>query len=223
MLSRRRLGAPVLACLVSLTGGSAALGGSRFFTFQGTKPGDQLGIAVAGVQDVDHDGFDDIVVGAWQTETGRPGYAQVRSGRTGEVLFQWTGSAAGDLFGKAVAGAGDVNQDGYPDVLVGAPFKDGADFNAGAVDVYSGQDGKELYEFDGRSESDKFGSAVSAAATSTATATRTSSSARPETTATASTRASPWCAPVATDRSCSSFAAIKPTIRSVTPSPPPAT
>jgi hypothetical protein len=163
MLPRRRLGAPVLACLVSLTGGSAALGGSRFFTFQGTKPGDQLGIAVAGVQDVDHDGFDDIIIGAWQTETGRPGYAQVRSGRTAEVLFQWTGSAAGDLFGKAVAGAGDVNQDGYPDVLVGAPFKDGADFNAGAVDVYSGQNGKELYEFDGHSESDKFGSAVSAA------------------------------------------------------------
>jgi len=38
--------------------------------------------------------------------------------------IQWTGTAAGDQLGEAVAGVGDVTSDGYDDVVLGAPYAD---------------------------------------------------------------------------------------------------
>ena len=101
---------------------SAETGGAVFL-----GAGD-AGRSVAGVGDVDGDGRDDVLIGAPETDGpgAKSGVAVLfTGGPTGEQALTegavLSGSAAGDRAGFAVAGAGDVNQDGFDDVLVGAP------------------------------------------------------------------------------------------------------
>ncbi|WP_353717493.1 T9SS type A sorting domain-containing protein [Dyadobacter sp. 676] len=57
--------------------------------------------------------------------------------------FSKEGDIASNFVGKTVAGAGDINGDGYSDVLVGAPaYNNGQAVDAGAVFVYYGNNGK---------------------------------------------------------------------------------
>ena len=60
--------------------------------------------------------------------------------------FTFNGAAADYYLGRSVAGAGDVNQDGFDDVIVGAYHIDpGGTFYAGSAYVYSGKDGTKLW------------------------------------------------------------------------------
>jgi len=83
-----------------------------------------FGVAVAGVGDVNGDGYGDLVSGASTASrlTGRAhAYLGSATGLSTTPATSWTGpDGAGGLFGNAVAGAGDVNGDGYADVLVAA-------------------------------------------------------------------------------------------------------
>ena len=49
-----------------------------------------------------------------------------------------TGAAAGDIFGYSVSSAGDVNSDGFGDVIVGARYNDAGGTNAGSAYIYFG-------------------------------------------------------------------------------------
>ncbi len=135
--------------------------GTELFAFEGDSPSDWLGFSVDGAGDVDGDGFADLVVGS-PLGTPQAGSAKVFSGRDGTLLYAWSGDAPGDRFGNAVSRAGDVNGDGFADVLVGAPYADSTGLNAGCARVYSGVDGSVLRALAG-SAGDFFGSAVSAA------------------------------------------------------------
>ncbi len=89
-----------------------------------TATGGFYRIWVAGAGDVNGDGYSDVVVGDYQSST-----AQMFLGSASglSVAPDWTySSATADALGFSVASAGDVNMDGYDDVLVGAP-----DANAG--------------------------------------------------------------------------------------------
>lgn len=109
-----------------------------------------LGYRVAGAGDVNGDGYHDVIVGAYTYDAGEAGEG---------AAFVFLGSASGIMrwgnpenadaqlesnqekarLGQSVAGAGDVNGDGYADVIVGARNYDFApDANEGAAFVYLG-------------------------------------------------------------------------------------
>ena len=76
------------------------------------------------------------------------------------LLHTFTGEFAGDRFGFSLSGAGDVNSNGYADLIVGAYVHD---FLRGRVYVYSGQTGTLMHTFDGEHANDRFGRSVSGA------------------------------------------------------------
>jgi hypothetical protein len=118
-------------------GSLAAVGAAPSATLTGTSAGDAFGTALASAGDVDGDGFTDLVVGA-PGALGGAGAAYVFHGSSaGLALTAGTinAGADGDRAGATVAGAGDVNGDGYADVLVGAPNANGG---SGLVRLYLG-------------------------------------------------------------------------------------
>ena len=111
----------------------AALGEGGF-RIDGATSGDQAGFSVAGAGDVNGDGRPDLLVGALAAgNNGRAGSGSaylvfgkasttaVDLAALGEGGFRIDGAAAFHQAGFSVAGAGDVNGDGRPDLLVGAP------------------------------------------------------------------------------------------------------
>ncbi|MCA9772908.1 MAG: FG-GAP repeat protein [Myxococcales bacterium] len=136
--------------------------GATIFTIQGLIPADHFGNAVANVGDVDGDLLNDIAVGADNASPAgsQSGQVRVLSGANGATLYTFDGQSGGDHFGAVVAGAGDVNNDGTPDVIVGAPFDDDGGNDAGSATVFSGADGSILYKFDGDAAGHELGYSV---------------------------------------------------------------
>jgi hypothetical protein len=102
-----------------------------------------FGESVATAGDVNGDGYDDVIVGAWAYDTGRnEGHAYLFLGSPGglDTAAAWTSESAqaNTSFGTVVATAGDVNADGYDDVLVGAPTYDTVQPDDGQVFLYLG-------------------------------------------------------------------------------------
>jgi len=111
-------------------------------TLTGAAAGDEIGVSVAGAGDVNGDGFADLIVGALGNNAGGPiaGRAYVYyGGPAADAVadLTLTRAAAGDNFGQSVAGAGDVNGDGFADLIVGAN-NDAGGGNAGRAYVYYG-------------------------------------------------------------------------------------
>ena len=118
-----------------------------------------LGTSVEAAGDVDRDGVTDVVAGA----PGK-GLAIVLSGRDGREIRRLQGDSTEGNFGGAVAAAGDVDGDGYADVIVGASGASARLRGAGRAIVFSGKSGARLLTLDGEHENDGFGSAVAGGA-----------------------------------------------------------
>jgi hypothetical protein len=138
--------------------------GTLLYTFSGSTFGEGLGSSLADAGDVDGDGVTDVIVGAVGADPGglsSAGQAKVFSGATGARLHAFNGTAANAKFGYSVAGAGDVNGDGYADVVVGAPdFPSGFFAQPGQARVFSGADGAVLHTFTGVGNFDHAGYSV---------------------------------------------------------------
>ncbi len=138
-----RAGGPVN--VVYVYSGATGNGLRTIFEPEGS---DDFGTAVAGAGDVNNDGVPDIIVGAHALGESAPGEAFVYSGADWSLLHHFEGVGNNGLFGSAVSAAGDVNADGFDDVMVGAPFPYTGS-NPGVVRVFSGADGSVLYTFSG--------------------------------------------------------------------------
>lgn len=123
---------------------------------------DNFGHSVASAGDVDGDGLADTIVGAPSQTGGGPGRAYLYSAG-GTLLQTFVGESAGDQFGFVVAGAGDVDADGFGDFIVGAPQHDSPFNNCGKAYVYSGQTGSLLYSWSGLAGGDRMGASVGSA------------------------------------------------------------
>ena len=100
----------------------------------------RLGHSVAGAGDVDGDGYADIAVGI---EMNRWAYVFNGSaaGLPASPTRSYEGNQFGDRFGYCVASAGDLNGDGYAEVVVGAYGYDTASTDAGRLAIYYGNGG----------------------------------------------------------------------------------
>jgi len=116
---------------------------------------EELGTGVELAGDTNKDGVPDVVAGAPGA-----GRSYVYSGKDGHVLQTLTAENKSDTFGRHVTFAGDVDHDGYDDVLVGAPTNAAGGKDAGRAYLYSGKDGKKLATWTGEREGDAFGSTL---------------------------------------------------------------
>jgi hypothetical protein len=131
----------------SYLGSAAGLAASPGWTVDGSQQGEGLGGSVATAGDVNADGYSDVIVGAsgypfTDTRKGRAFlYLSSASGLATSAAWTAEGDQVGAEFGFSVAAAGDVNGDGYGDVIVGSPerYVEGA---GGRAFVYLGNDGR---------------------------------------------------------------------------------
>ena len=141
--------------------------GSVLHFFPGVGIGDVFGWDVSTAGDVDLDGHADVLIGARGREINGmqdAGIAVVHSGKDGSEIYRFAGTHPTEQVGRSVACAGDVNGDGYSDLLVGAADAS-HDFrkSAGAVYLYSGFDGRLLQRFDGDEAHQRLGHDVAGA------------------------------------------------------------
>ena len=165
------------------------LDGTDGFKLDGEAAGDQSGLAVSNAGDINGDGIDDLIIGAWVADpngsrsgssyavfgskNGFPATLQLSS-LDGTNGFRMDGEAAYDYSGNDVSNAGDINGDGIDDLIIGAFGGDPNDDRSGSsyvvfgkrepfVDTLqlSGLDGTNGFKLDGEAIRDYSGMSVS--------------------------------------------------------------
>lgn len=117
---------------------------------------DYSGFSVSGAGDINGDGFDDLIIGAYKANDSNgysTGSSYVVFGHSlgfpsvmnladlnGSNGYRLDGSAPANQFGRSVSGAGDINGDGIDDVIIGAPFANLNDTQSGSTYVVFGRE-----------------------------------------------------------------------------------
>ncbi len=130
----------------------STLDGINGFRLNGADAQDYSGVSVASAGDVNGDGFDDLIIGAYGVNADESGASYIVFGKAsgftpslhlgaldGSNGFKLNGAVAGDFSGWSVASAGDINGDGYDDMIVGAPYADRAGEDSGVGFVVFGK------------------------------------------------------------------------------------
>ncbi len=167
------------------------LNGTNGFSFWGESEYDRLGGSVSSAGDVNGDGFDDVIVGAvsFNPYNNLSGTSYIVFGKAsgfdatlnlsslnGVNGFSLNGVKTYDESGSSVSSAGDVNGDGFDDVIIGATGADPNGEHSGSTYVVFGKasgfeaimnlsslDGTNGFRIDGEAESDRSGGSVSSA------------------------------------------------------------
>ncbi|MEZ4823408.1 MAG: integrin alpha, partial [Ignavibacteria bacterium] len=104
----------------------------------------KFGWSVATAGDVNGDGYSDVIIGApyydsIQSNEGRAYiYLGSPSGLQSGYFWKFESNQVDANFGYSVACAGDINNDGYSDVIIGSPFYDNGQTDEGKVYVFNG-------------------------------------------------------------------------------------
>ncbi|MEM2870354.1 MAG: hypothetical protein QW379_08060 [Thermoplasmata archaeon] len=147
------LTAPLLAIAPSSEGSEPRMRTSlsrAHASFRGESSYDYSGVSVAIAGDVNGDGYDDILISAPNNDDGGTNAGQTylifgkASGWAMDIslssaVASFWGENSFDYSGRSVAGAGDVNGDGYDDILIGAPSNDEGGGNAGQTYLIFGR------------------------------------------------------------------------------------
>jgi hypothetical protein len=111
---------------------------------EGNQAGAGLGISVSSAGDVNGDGYDDVIAGAWHYDNGQTDEGRVflflgsASGLSATYAWSQEGNQASAIYGYSVSSAGDVDDDGDDEILVGAPFYDNGQVDEGRAFLYLG-------------------------------------------------------------------------------------
>ena len=144
--------------------------GGDGFRIDGVSANDQSGLSVSSAGDVNGDGYDDIIIGARYADPNgsKSGSSYVVFGKAsgfnrtielseldGRDGFRLDGESANDYSGRSVSSAGDINGDGYDDIIIGAYLADPNGSNSGSSYIVFGKASRfnrtiELSELDGR-------------------------------------------------------------------------
>ena len=125
-------------------GSATGIGSSAAWQFESNQPGAQLGYSAALLGDVNGDGFSDVIFGAPFHDLGGNNAGRVFAfhgsinGLNNTPDWTQVSNQANAWFGRSVSSAGDVNGDGYSDVLVGAPNFDSGQINEGVAYLFAG-------------------------------------------------------------------------------------
>ncbi len=125
-------------------GSGSGLAASPAWTAESDQADARFGISVSSAGDVNGDGYGDVIVGAYYYNNGEveEGRAYVYLGSAGGLIATpaWIAESnqANANFGCSVSSAGDVNGDGYGDVIVGAYLYDNGEVDEGRAYVYLG-------------------------------------------------------------------------------------
>ena len=127
-------------------GSNGGLSATPTWTFTGSQAGQAVGTRVAGLGDVNGDGFDDIAIGSsgWDGEVADEGIVYVFYGSAAGLAEypDWTAESHQTLsnFGISLSSIGDVNGDGFNDLIVGAEKYDNGITDEGAAFAWYGSE-----------------------------------------------------------------------------------
>jgi FG-GAP repeat len=126
--------------------------GALVYAIPGTGTDKLVGSDVAAAGDVNADGVPDFMlsVDAIRTNDTFDGRVRVYSGANGTLLHEFSSPQSKDKFGMAISAGGDIDGDGYDDILVGSPYYvDPQNDGLGRVQAFSGRTGAVVLEIVG--------------------------------------------------------------------------